>query len=52
MYDFYEFNYSSNIFKDISVHELITLVYAFYSVHAGSVHFMTSAQEDLLLKLN
>lgn len=34
------------------MHELISLVYAFYSVHAGSVHFMTTVQEDLLLRLN
>ena len=52
MYDFYEFQYSSDIFKDISTHELITLVYSFYAVHAGSVNFMTNAQEDLLLRLN
>lgn len=37
LYDFFEFQYNSEKFKDVSTHELITLVYAFYSVHAGSV---------------
>ena len=52
MYDFYEFLYSSDVFKNVSTHELITLVYSFYSVHAGSVNFMKTASEDLLLRLN
>ena len=52
LYDFYEFMYSSDKFKKVSTHELITLLYAFYSVHAGSVNFMSNICEDLLLRLN
>ena len=36
----------------MSVHELVTIVYSFYSVHAGSVNFLTMIQEDLILRLN
>ena len=36
----------------MSVHELVTIVYSFYSVHAGSVNFLTMLQEDLILRLN
>ena len=36
----------------MSVHELVTIVYSFYSVHAGSVNFLSMIQEDLILRLN
>lgn len=52
LYDFYEFLYSSQRFKDVSTHELITLLYSFYSVHAGSVNFMGHLQEELLQRLD
>ena len=48
LYDFFEFQYSSDTFKKITTHELITLLYSFYSVHAGSVNFMEKVYEDLL----
>ena len=47
-----EFMYESNKFKDCSTREMITLLYAFYTVHAGSVHFMSKMYEDLLQRLN
>lgn len=40
LYDFYEHLYDSKKFKDVTTHELISLLYSFYSVHAGSVNFM------------
>lgn len=52
MYDFFEFQYSSDKFKNVTTHELITLLYSFYTVHAGSVNFMRMVHEDLLLRLN
>lgn len=52
LYDFYEFLYSSDKFKNVSTHELISLLYSFYSVHAGSVNFMSNLHEDLLLRLD
>lgn len=52
LYDFYEFLYSSDKFKNITTHEMISLLYSFYSVHAGSVHFMSKLHEDLLLKMD
>lgn len=36
----------------MSTHELITMLYSFYAVHAGSVNFMGMMHEDLLLRLN
>lgn len=47
-YDFFEFMYTSQKFKDCSTHEIITLLYSFYSVHAGSVHFLRLLYDDLL----
>lgn len=29
-YDFMEFSYRSDVFKDVTTHELITLAYSFY----------------------
>ena len=36
----------------MSVNELVTIVFSFYAVHAGSVNFLSMIQEDLLLRLN
>jgi len=52
LYDFFEFMYTSNKFKDASTHEIITLLYSFYTVHAGSVHFLRLLYDDLLLRLD
>jgi hypothetical protein len=52
MYDFYEFCYNSQRFKDLSTHDLITLVYSFYTVHAGTQTFMNEIAESLLERLN
>lgn len=40
-YDFIEFQYNSDKFKDLPTHDLITLVYTYYSVHAGTKGFLT-----------
>lgn len=52
LYDFYEHLYSSDKFKNCTTHELISILYSFYSVHAGSVNFMGMLYEDLLLRLD
>ena len=44
--------YTSQKFKDCSTHEIITLLYSFYTVHAGGVHFLRLLYDDLLLRLD
>lgn len=51
-YDFIEFSYSSQVFKDLSTHNLITLVYSFYQVHAGTTTFMNEIADTLLERLD
>jgi len=51
-YDFIEFCHNSQRFKDVSTHELITMVYSFYSVHAGTTTFMNEIADSLLERLN
>lgn len=51
-YDFIEFQYSSDKFKDCSKHELISLAYSFYTVHAGSKGFMKQLADHLVMKLD
>ena len=51
-YDFYEFCYNSQRFQGLATHDLITLVYSFYSVHAGTTTFMNEIADSLLERLN
>jgi hypothetical protein len=51
-YDFIEFCHNSQRFKGVSTHELITMVYSFYSVHAGTTTFMNEIADSLLERLN
>jgi len=51
-YDFFEHMYCSEKFKDSSTHEIVTLLYSFYQVHAGSVGFLNLIYDDLLLRLD
>ena len=51
-YDFIEFQYNSDKFKSLSTHDLITLVYTYYSVHAGTKAFLTKVGEDLVSRLD
>lgn len=52
LYDFFEFNHNSQRFKDLSTHDLITLVYSFYTVHAGTTTFMNEMADNLLERLD
>ena len=52
LYDFFEFNKNSQRFKDLSTHDLITLVYSFYTVHAGTTTFMNEMADTLLERLD
>jgi hypothetical protein len=52
MYDFFEYCHNSQRFKDLSTHDLITLVYSFYTVHAGTTTFMNEIADTLLERLN
>jgi hypothetical protein len=52
-YDFIEFQYRSSMFDKVSTHDLITLIYSFYQVHAGSTSFLqTIAHDNLMEKLD
>ena len=51
-YDFMEFNFNSEKFKDCSTHELVTLAYSFYQVHAGSTTFMRELSQQLTERLD
>lgn len=44
-YDFFEFQYNSEVFKNVSTHELISLIYSFYQVHAGTTSFVRGVAE-------
>lgn len=39
LYDFYEFLFTSKKFDKVSTHDLISLGYNFYTVHAGTIAF-------------
>lgn len=39
-YDFLEFQYNSTVFDKVPTHDMITLVYSFYQVHAGTTSFL------------
>jgi len=51
-YDFVEFQYNSDKFQSLATHDLITLVYTYYSVHAGTKGFLTKVAEDLVQRLD
>lgn len=51
-YDFYEFNYLSKVFDKISTHDLISIGYNFYIVHAGTVNFFIHFADDLMTRLD
>jgi hypothetical protein len=52
-YDWIEFNYESKFFdKGCSTHDLISLGYNFYLVHAGTINFFEHYGEDLIEKLD
>lgn len=51
-YDFFEFNYMSKVFENVSTHDLISIGYNFYLVHAGTVNFFQHYSDDLLEKLD
>jgi len=51
-YDFFEFQYNSKVFEDCDTKDIINIAYAFYQVHAGTVHFFERIEEDLNLRLN
>ena len=49
-YDFIEFQYNSKVFEKCSTHEIITLLYSFYQVHAGTTSFLGSLANDVLIE--
>ena len=51
-YDFLENQYNGGKFAKVETHDLITLAYAFYQVHAGSKAFMNDIAGDLNQRLN
>lgn len=51
-YDFFEFQYSSEVFKECDTKDIINIAYSFYQVHAGTVNFFQSVAQDLNLRLN
>lgn len=52
LYDFYEFLYNSKTFEKLSTPDIISIAYAFYQVHAGTIYFFEQLEEDLNLRLN
>lgn len=52
LYDFYEFLYNSKTFEKLSTADTISIAYAFYQVHAGTIYFFEQLEEDLNLRLN
>ena len=51
-YDFYEFNYLSNIFKKVNTHDFVSLGYNFYNVHAGTINFFEHYSDELIERLD
>ncbi len=51
-YDFIEFNYHSKLFEKVSTHDLISLGYNFYQVHAGTIAFFEVYADDLIERLD
>lgn len=51
-YDFYEFNFESRVFDKVSTHDLISLGYNFYIVHAGTINFFEHYSEKLSERLD
>lgn len=51
-YDFFEFLFNSQKFKTLSTHDLISLVYSFYTVHAGTTTFMNEIADIMLERLD
>lgn len=51
-YDFLEFQYNSQVFKKASTHEIVSLLYAFYQVQAGTNLFLRAIADDLLERLD
>lgn len=49
-YDFIEFQYNSSVFDKCSTHDIITLLYSFYQVHAGTTSFLGSLANDVLIE--
>lgn len=39
------------MFDKVSTHDMITLVYSFYQVHAGTTSFLTSVGNDKLIHM-
>ena len=52
MYDFYEFNFSSNVFSKLNTHDYISLGYNFYLVHAGTINFFEHYADQLIERLD
>jgi hypothetical protein len=52
LYDFFEFNFLSKVFDKISTHDLISLGYNFYIVHAGTINFFEFYGEALVERLD
>jgi hypothetical protein len=51
-YDFFEYLYSSAVFKGASTRELVTILYSFYQVHAGTIQFFKNLEGDLQERMN
>jgi len=51
-YDYFEFLYFSEKFNKLGTHELVSLGYNFYLVHAGTVNFFTHFADHLNEKLD
>ena len=52
VYDFYEFMYTSKVFEKATTKELISMVYSFYQVHAGTTTFFKQLEADLTERIN
>jgi hypothetical protein len=51
-YDFYEFNFLSKAFDKVSTHDMISLGYNFYQVHAGTINFFMHYGDTLVERLD
>jgi len=51
-YDFIEFLYNSDVFKDCTDHDIITLQYSFYQVHSGTMGFAKNTSKDLMERIS
>jgi len=52
LYDFYEYLYSSDMFKNMSTSDIISIAYSFYQVHAGTINFFGALEADLNIRIN